>query len=371
MEKKLEIVQHVNLLDEAFILLFHWINKDNLEEARAKYADNYLLEINNYNKKFDSILEIYNCVKDKFKERKELIEYYFKMRDGEMSTFCTLAIFWDYHNHDNKPQSYEERFKTITEEQKIREYAKAINCEEAVNTPVEKLSTLMDLISFIETSSYDKDAKWEAIKIFNNQERYYNEASGILQEVIDLIEEKFSNQIAEIEKGFYEYWHEYQKNNDILDTIKERLNISWRFSEKGIIVAPLIFFPFSVTVSVDDVENRSKDIVRISVIMNERFILVDKRIKKEDVVNVGKLLCDKSKVDVLEYISKKPCYGKEIANELNLSTATISYHVNALLKIGFIKADVNSNKVYYTIDRERISAYLMDVRNYFIELGGQ
>ncbi|MDF2944076.1 MAG: transcriptional regulator, ArsR family [Herbinix sp.] len=368
MGRKIEIAQHVNLLDEAFLLLYYWINKDSMEENRAKYADNYQLNIESYNKRFDTIIEIYNYVKDNLKAKKDIIEYYFKERNTDYSTYCALAVLWDYHNYDNNLQSYGERFNTITNEQKIKEYAKIINMEEAMNTSGDELRTISDLIAFIEASPYEKEAKWEAIKIYNNQEIYYKEALSILTEVMELINRKYSQEISEIEQEFYEYWKEYQKADDVINTINEKINVSWSYSEKGSIVVPLIFFPFSVTISIDEVESRSSDVIRISVMLDNRFILVGNKLKKEDVVNIGKLLCDKSKVDILEYVSKKPGYGKEIAKELNLSTATISYHVNALLKIGFLKAEVNANKVYYSMDKERISSYLENVRDYFIEL---
>jgi DNA-binding MarR family transcriptional regulator len=126
--------------------------------------------------------------------------------------------------------------------------------------------------------------------------------------------------------------------------------------------------PFGISVDMDAVKNRSKDYIRIGILLDERFEMVDRKIKKEDIAEVGKLLSDKSKLDILEYVSRKPCYGKEIANELNLSTATISYHVNALIKSGFLQAEVIANKVYYCIERERISKYLEEIKNFFIKL---
>ncbi len=367
MQTNLELMQHVNMLNEAYTLLNYWANFDNLEKIREEYADNYLEDQENYKRKIDLIMEMYNYVKANLKVSKERIEYYFKERNTNMSNYGALAALRDQLEYEKELQPYEERFKNITEEERIRKYAAIIDFEEAENTPDGELKTSADLIDFIEASPYVKEAKWEAIKIFNNQEKYYNEIYDILAEVTELLNNKYKSQFEEMGQEFYEYWNEYQKDNNLLDAVEEKVKISWRHSLKGTVIMPLIFGPFSVTISYDGVENRSRDVIQISIILDKNFNLGSKKAEKEDVINLGKLLCDKSKVDILEYLSTNTAYGKEIADKLNLSTATVSYHVNALLRNGFLKADINTNKVYYCIDRARILSYLDNVRKYFTE----
>jgi DNA-binding transcriptional ArsR family regulator len=368
MKTGLEIAQRANLLDEASFILYQWVNQEEVEKSRARYADHYLTDTDNYNRKLDLICEMYHYVIDNIKAEKERVEYYFKERTPGYATFASLALLSDMCNTTGEIPSFRERMEAIGSERRVREYALNISGEEAANIPEEELRTLADLISFVETSSYDPSSKWEAIKIFNHQEAHYNEISKILSEVIELLNNKYSGQIAGLSQEFHEYWSEYQKNNDIIDTIHDTLKVSWRLSRQGTILMPVIFVPFSISISVDDIENKSKDIIRFGILQDNRMELTSSRIKKEDIIEIGKLLNDKSKVDILEFVSKKPCYGKEIANELNLSTATISYHVNALLKIGFLQAEVISNKVYYSIDRERISRNLEDVKGFFMKL---
>lgn len=368
LEKKLEISQHASLVDEAILILYYWINYDNMEEIKEKNADNYQLNIDDYNKKWDVILEIYNDIKEKLKNKMEQVEFYFKNCNEQISFLGTFAILWNYNKLNKELQIFEERFKIITEAEKVKEFAKIINCEEAAGISKENLKNLSDLIQFIDNSSYNKETKWEIINIFNNPEKYYNEMYSILGEVIELLKTKHRHNVMELEREFFEYWNECQKQEDIIESMKNNFNVSWEVSNKGTILVPLIFIPFNTTFSFDDENDASTDIIRLSIFFDKRFLITSKKkFKKEDVVNVGKLLCDKSKVDILEFISRKPSYGKEIANELNLSTATISYHINALLKIGFVKAEVISNKVYYSIDRLKITTYIEDLKNYFTD----
>lgn len=368
MIKKIEIYQSVNLLNEAFTLLYYWANIDDLERTRDEYVGNYENEKENYMKKFNLIIGIYDYVKSNIKVSFEQVEYYFKERNTDISTFCSLAVLWDRHQYDKKILSYEEKFMELTERDRVKSYAQIIDHELAENTAYNELQSLTDLIRFIESSPYEKEAKWEAIKIFNNTEKYYKEAYAILEEVMELLEEHHDT-INEIGQEFYEYWSEYQKTNDLVDTIQDKTKIFWEHSEKGITIVPLIFFPFSITISYDEVFNKTKDFIQISVLLDKRLELTNRKITKGDIINFGKILCDKSKVDILEYLGKKPAYGKEIADELNLTTATISYHVKSLQVTGFLKSTIDANKVYYSINNEGILAYIDDVKRYFAELG--
>lgn len=367
--KKLEIASQVSLLDEAYVLLYQWINNNDIENTLAQYADRYQTEVESYNKKRDIMLEMYHYVTDHMKTKRDRIEYYFKERNPQFSTFATLALLLDEHRSSiNEIPAYQERMKELTPERRVLEFAMYINCEEAANLPQEELATEADLVSFLESSSYDTASKWETIKIFNNQEIYYLEASQILEEARDLLNSGFGSRIEELSEEFYKYWGTYQENHDMIDTFQERLKISWRKSDKGCILKPSIFRPFSISISVDVEENKYLDVIRLGIMLDDRFDMSDHKIKKEDVVEIGKLFSDKSKVDILEFVSQKPRYGKEIANELNLTTATISYHVNALLKINFLQAEVISNKVYYSINRDMISIYLENVKDFFNKL---
>lgn len=369
MERKLQILQRVNLLDEAFVLLYRSINKDDMEEAFERNADNYSNNMEEYNEKYHLIQSIYTDVKSHFSDRRERIEYLFKDRNADFLSYAALSVLWDFNDYDKALKSYDAVIATMEERKKVRFYASLIDLEEYLSIPKEELNNLADLIAFLEKSSLDSEVKWEVVKIFNNQEAFYNEVHSLLAETIELLESRHMTSIQILERTFCDYWMEYQEKKDIIETIKDKLKISWEFHPAGTVVLPYLLQPFSVALSMDAEELSKPNVLRIGIMMNENFtIITDKQIKKEDVVNIGKLLGDRSKVDILELVGQRPCYGKELANELKLSTATISYHVNSLLAEGLLKAEVNSNKVYYSLNREVLAASIEILKKYFLPL---
>ncbi len=367
MEKKLKILQRANLVDEAFLLLYYYINKGDMEETFERYANLQQNSIEDYSGKYHIIHSIYTDVKSHFSDRRDRIEYLFKARNAGFMTYSALSILWNFHDSNNQLIPFEQVFGSMEEEKKVQSYAGLIDAEEYLNTSKEKLCNLTDLIAFLEGSTFESEVKWEIIKIFNHQEVFYNEVNSLLAETIRLLVSRHQASIRKLEEAFYEYWSDFQKENDIIETIKEKLSISWESRSAGTILVPHLFQPFCVALSMDVDEPSKPEVLRIGIMMDKNFIITGNRIKKEDIVNIGKLLGDKSKVDILEMAGRKPFYGKELANELQLSTATISYHVNSLLSEGLLKAEVNANKVYYSLNREVLAAYLEDLKNYFLK----
>ena len=71
-----------------------------------------------------------------------------------------------------------------------------------------------------------------------------------------------------------------------------------------------------------------------------------------------KLFSDKSKFEILCYVSRQCAYGAQIAKELQLTTPTISYHMQALMNAGFIKFRKENNRLYYSLNREYLEEFL-------------
>ncbi len=362
--EKLQILKQANLVDEAILILYQWVNADTLDQMREEYRDNYPGASEWFDHVWDTVIEIYDTVKVELKPKKERIDYYFKSKNINFFFNATLAFLWDFQNPDNQLLPYEERVRNLKEADRIKQYTQIVNMDEENGAAAENVLTYEDFLTYLDGASCDKAAKWDVLKIFHNQQECYEEVTSILKEVVTILETRFLDKIEGLVQRYYEYWTEIQEKQDIMVLMHENLKLVWEANENGTVLLPMIFQPISVTLSSSPDTDRI-DVLRFGILMDSRFIISKQKMNEEDVVNFGKLLSDKSKVDILELTAKKPCYGKEIANELNLSTATISYHVSALIKLGLLKTEINSNRVYYSMNSEKISQYLDGIKNYF------
>ncbi len=69
-----------------------------------------------------------------------------------------------------------------------------------------------------------------------------------------------------------------------------------------------------------------------------------------------KALSDERRLEILKMTSQRPWYNKELANYFNLTTATLSYHLNLLLNIGVLdfEPSIINNRYYYTTNKQRL-----------------
>ena len=78
-----------------------------------------------------------------------------------------------------------------------------------------------------------------------------------------------------------------------------------------------------------------------------------------------KVLSDKSKFEILKTLTSQKLYGSQIAEMLNLTNAILSYHMSALAHLQLIFVDKDNNKVFYTLNKNKLKEYLTTLENLF------
>lgn len=79
-----------------------------------------------------------------------------------------------------------------------------------------------------------------------------------------------------------------------------------------------------------------------------------------------KALSDKSKFDILLTLKQAPKYNLELAEQLNLSAATVSHHMQVLLNCELVFIKKYKGKVYYSLSLETIKQISERLNNIFV-----
>ncbi len=87
------------------------------------------------------------------------------------------------------------------------------------------------------------------------------------------------------------------------------------------------------------------------------------RYTREQLMNILKILGDSSKFEILRKLSGRSCYGLELANEMQLTSGTISKHLNALFSCGLIDLQRVNNRVYYQTDEAAVRRVLKQLED--------
>lgn len=77
-----------------------------------------------------------------------------------------------------------------------------------------------------------------------------------------------------------------------------------------------------------------------------------------------KVLSDKSRLEILRQLKRRPTYGKILSTRLGLTTATISRHLDQLKTINLIKEDKSNNVKYYYVNSDEVEKLFDEIRKF-------
>ena len=144
---------------------------------------------------------------------------------------------------------------------------------------------------------------------------------------------------------------------DKIDAILKEVNLNY---EGDIYIFTSVVHHHSLSIVIDDV-NLSPLKMRVGLSLDVSSIDdfsffhddLEERLK-----NFIRVISDPSKLKIIELLKKQEMYGAQLAQSLSLKTPTISYHVDALMNAGIIKAKRKDKRVYFEYDKKHTLAII-------------
>lgn len=126
-----------------------------------------------------------------------------------------------------------------------------------------------------------------------------------------------------------------------------------------------VFLNFYLDLGLFKFDVEDKTILFYGHTMDQAF---DKKLNLQNTSDLFQVLSDKRRLEIIRVTSKRPWYNKELADYFNLSTATLSYHLNLLLDLGILeyKSEVN-NRFYYTSNKGKLRQMINSALKNIIE----
>lgn len=94
-------------------------------------------------------------------------------------------------------------------------------------------------------------------------------------------------------------------------------------------------------------------------------LLFNRDFSSERLAAFFKSISDPNRIEILKLLCERPWFGQELADKLNITGATVSYHMAFLQRIGavtFIKSD---NRSYYSLNTTKFLKTLEDFTTFF------
>lgn len=369
MNKEVIFLTEIDYYTEALDFMFQTVNGVTYGKLKDKMISKFEeKERKKLCEKLDILSEIQDKVSKKFNLEDKDIQFFFK---GKFTNSASMAsILMD--SFDNKldwaKSSVEERKNFILKEYEDflkYDYDKLTIGDSSIEVYGKrklKENESLDLIGKIDDIQCTDEERWQLLKVLKDFPKYLDKLFHILDKIVVELK-KYSKELEKFQNEFISYWTEYLKENNIYDVIKRFSTMDFdEFEEKPLYMASQFFSCYNITIQ--GIEDHYRDFYKfiIGFVFYGDFDLNSNEISKEMICSGLKLLGDPSKYELLQTIKHKNAYGQELAKELNLTTATISHHVNALFSMGFIKMNKGENRIYYEMNKETIEKFLDDVK---------
>lgn len=219
-----------------------------------------------------------------------------------------------------------------------------------------------EITSFLESFNLEAVAKWNLLLIIQEPLRYLKRYMELMIKLLPIFEEiyvKFEHEVKEYGEKTAKYLTLHGERG-LEDLTNSLINKSYLINEESRLIISALF-AYTIVVTDGHDNNLIYWGLRVeSVLKKIKAINVDKLNER---VQAFKYLGDKTKYEVLKHISRGITSTKEIARLTNVSSATISYHINSFLTSKIIKLDNSNRKFSYIINYELLEEIINDFKD--------
>ncbi len=207
--------------------------------------------------------------------------------------------------------------------------------------------TLEGIIQLLDRSELETTAKWKMLRIMRQPTKHIAQ----LVNTVNSNTEAFRKAVEEVgkplEKLLIQYNEVVRNNGD-----KEFHELMNKFAQSATIYPSLIFpasqFLFDKSCYYGLLSNKVKN--RRTRLDSNKALLIKL-----------KALSDSSKLEIISSLKASPKYNLEIAQQLGLTAATMSHHMNFLLNCGFVRIEKKDGKVYYHLEKENLKDLIKEL----------
>lgn len=370
-----EISREVDYIMESVSLLKHLGGGASYKEVKEKLNRKYADPFREGLRKFAVLEQIEHAAESAFSEDMEQLQYYFpKQDDAALGCIGNLVLLWEDFKHVDFPDvtAFGNYLKGLTEQEYcenfgvcLQGYTEAV-VRDTKDAKTVKMSDPYAIICYLMKMEIKDEEKWKIQKIFFDRTKHIERLIGLLEKAEALLH-RFQKELEELVQLFYQYWSKQLEERDLASYIREATNVDVESSPFGFCLQASIIYSNVIMLhndmGADGLTYEEPDYYRIGILFGEDFdISINPELQGESfenyAVSVLKLLADKSKFAILSYIRDREAYGSELAKHLNLTTATVSHHMNALLVAGLVKVSHVDNRVYYATNKNALEKVL-------------
>ena len=304
----------------------------------------------NYGFQYDNTLDDpINFLKENSENRIEDINLYFNeeapiswgfLKDEEMFNFSSIESMISYISALTENNIKERFIDNLLEKKDIR-------------ISNEKTSKIMEnnieFLKLIKTINISDSTKWNVFCFLDDIKEYKVKFVELLNShlaVFKQISERYSKDIEKtknhledmIKNQGTEYLNKIYNNTVNLLEIDE------------LYICPEFISPYTLAYHV--IENKCYLLVGLNYEESVKKFFGEDEIEKN--LLILRNISDRTRFEIIKMLLESKCYGLEIANNLGITTATVSHHMNYLSMCNMVTLERKDRKIFYTLNMETI-----------------
>jgi len=227
---------------------------------------------------------------------------------------------------------------------------------------IDNISTdSQQIMSYIKDLRIDAGAKWNLFLIIEEPVKYMNKFVDLMQQLLPLFNKIYSSYEEKI-ITYGRYLEDFLNKNGKKGLADKTYSIFdpdiIENETKEYLVS--IINPYTLTIVTSTLPQYFIWGLNVEEIF--KSIKEKKENKLNDRIQIFKNLGDKTRYEVLKLIASGEYSNKKIATALDVSSATISYHLNALFTAKIIRMEKNNNRIEYVIDKDLLMEAMEDLK---------
>lgn len=216
--------------------------------------------------------------------------------------------------------------------------------ESVVHTP----PSFDEIINLLKNAGFSSTTCWKLMLFFQSPKKMIEGLAEIVTHNISAYEEAVNSIKSQVDRLLYEF----PKGECLSAPLQE-----------GTIITPILVYPGAELVNLNKVNPNSY----VGLLTSEIYKMMENsKTTRKNLLTVLKALSDNSKFEILTSLMKSPKYSLELAEELNLSAATVSHHMNMLLTNRLVNVEKKDGRVYYTLSKETVKKIIDELNTTFL-----
>ena len=353
--------------------IYHSITAGRIYDCIASLSvainfDLYLKELGKYNipedKDFtNSMKEILTLISEDMEDYKfffsSIIQDDLEFNIGDsllhMEEIWKSSSLGDYLNRIQNMGEDEIKKSIIAFIDSLEEDLKQVRDEERLKVLLEDSN---EFYNYLSNQPLSSETKWNIFTFIKDLDKYKGEYVDLIKRYPSIYEEQIIEHHGEIEEYLSRFDDEISQKG--LEAYIHHGQFIDTHNIVKLYIMPSFFDAYSIRQRI--IESKGETYIVIGKNMDKVLGSANRDDMVEKATAVFKNLGDPTRYKFIKLLSQGEKYGQEIADELNITSPTVSYHANNLMMADLTTIKRHENKTYYSLNKATLEVVMDFIR---------